>query len=397
MSLNSRASDGVARASHLSKRNCGEPLRQRQKTPRPLVAIALPGGNSVELAVQIVKNVSGFDFLLYAPDIRAKHRDQLEMQRVRYTTDFVFFLMQSHFYSAALTLGCLPHTSHMRVVLAVSMMRQMGIPVIDVQHGLFQWGVNFIDRSVRQGFASNAGISLPIETLADLQVTWGGPDGIGYPHAVPGDADQEDRGTFALVATNTNWHIYSDEERAHLMRILQHAFEWLPDVPFIWKPHPAEFAEQNSRIFSLIADVRANPRKYPNVRLVDPHDSVDRSLSEIVSRAALVIATLGTAVLDCELWKRPCAVYKSPAVTPLLPELEAVTTFSTFDELIDLLGAAERAIAPPVTGQLAPFRPDRLESILSQMITARSSERTPKDSLGIVLDHIALARSIGVI
>lgn len=366
--------------------------KNSQEQHRPLIGVMLPGLNAAEIFLANAESLRDFDFLVYIPSINTKLRKSLERAGVRFTTEIAFFILNSAHFDAGMTFGCLPHVAHRNVLLLTAMMREIGVPVIDIQHGLYQWGINFTDDSREVGFSGTSGISLPISTMADLQITWTGENAVGYPrykkifHPAP-----KPHGPI-LIATNTNWHIYTNEDRYRLLRMFSELFASLPRTRFVWKPHPAEFNPANSILREMIKEIQEKPQTFPNVTIVGGGATEQATLTELIGDCRAGIATIGTAVIDFEMLHKPCAIFDCPAVSELNGDLVYADTFRTFNQLIAWINNLDEETKAPVTGQLKLFDPSALAHHMKEAISAADArQRTAKNLLPILIRYQKLA------
>lgn len=374
----------------------GSHLPSEGRNMRPLVGVPLLGSSGFELFSACAEELACFDFFVYLPQETESAKSWFHRHGIRYTTDLEFFLFNIPSLDVALTFGALPHRSHTRVLLAVSLLRELGIPTIDIQHGLFQWGINFHEDSLKQGFGQDAGISLPIRTTADVQLTWNGTNAIGYPRFRSAAVPSSEQDEFILIATNSNWHIYTQEDRCLLSTTFRQLFDDMYQTRFVWKPHPAEFSRANTSLAALIDEIRNSPNKFRNVRLVPGGGARSSPLTELVGRCRAGIATLGTAVIDFEMNQRPCCVFDSPATRSFARSMPSADSFERYESLLAWLSNIDGKTRPPITGQLRPFEPAALNSHLLRAIDTRRS--APKAELRScipsIVRHTDLARRL---
>lgn len=377
----------------ISRTTQGLPHLPAPSTEAPIIAIVLPSPNPLELVECLVPHLSDYRVLLYVNGMNPTLEARVRALGLFYTTDFDFFLMQAPNVSLVLTFGALPHPAHIHVNLAVSLFNDLKIPVMDIQHGLFQWGVCFSDTSLRQGSDFESGCSLPMNTVADVQVTWAGPDGIGYPRCAEATTQQETSlkndtiQPYILLATNTNWHIYHEEERHRLKLILREAFLDFPDIHFVWKAHPAENSPTLMSVHSLIEEVRDD---FPNVEIARSVAEGGKSLTELIQHCHAGICTVGTSLIDFELFGKPCLCFETHAVKKLISSLPQIETFSSRYELKAKLSTVVTSGVVPKTGQMLSFRPDKL---IAKIASHARQTRHPSP-LSASLRAVALAKQL---
>lgn len=376
-----------------SKPKKGIPFLSPSVSEVPIIGVVLSSPNPLELVECLTPHLRNYRVFLFVDGINEDLEARITKLGLYYTTDFNFFLMQVPQMSLALTFGALPHPAHLRVNLAISLFNELDIPVMDIQHGLFQWGVNFSDTSLRQGPDNQSGCALPMDTVADVQVTWTGPKGIGYPRyndqiAEQSQSPQEQMvAPFVLVATNTNWHIYQEEERQRFKQILRHTFLSFPQVSFVWKAHPAENNPQLTSLHPLIEEARND---FANVEIARSVAQGGKTLTELTRECQAGISTVGTALLDFEMFRKPCLCFESRAVQELVASMPALETFKSLQMLQEKLPHLASSRAVPQTGQLSHFDPDRFRELVER--TARRTQS--KTALSACLNTIALTKQL---
>jgi len=361
---------------------------------RPMIGVLLPGTNALEIFAATAETATDFDFFVYIPRVDFKAQHTLKRLGVRYTCELSFFILHTPTLDAALTFGCLPHPAHNNVLLLTALLKELAIPVLDIQHGLYQWGINFTDTSLEQGFTGEAGISLPMKTQADYQVTWTGENAIGYPRYKGAPPAPNVPNGPILVATNTNWHIYSEEDRQTFIRTLHLLFTRLDTVRFIWKPHPAEMSPNNVAVNDFMDLIRRS-RRYRNVEVFTQNHLEPVTLTDLIRGCRAGIATVGTAVIDFEMLGKPCAIFDSPAVRALNARLSHADTFHSFESLLAWFDRLDEATRPPVTGQLKPFDERAFSAIVHKAIALTAKRKLKTEAhLPIVLKYTGLSKAL---
>jgi hypothetical protein len=362
---------------------------------KPILGVLLPGTNALEIFAATAETVTDFDFFVYIPRVDFKAQHTLNRLGVRYTSELNFFILHAPTLDAALTFGCLPHPAHNNVLLLTGLLKELAIPVLDIQHGLYQWGINFTDTSLEQGFAGEAGISLPMKTQADYQVTWAGENAVGYPRCKASATTLAATDGPILIATNTNWHIYSEEDRQTFIRTLHLIFTRLESVQFVWKPHPAEMSPNNIALNEFMESIRQSPTKYRNVEIFTQNKLEPVTLTDLIRGCRAGIATVGTSVIDFEMLGKPCAIFDSPTVRALNDSLSYADRFHNFESLLAWFDRLDENTLPPVTGQLKPFSESAFSDIVNKAITLSEKGRSKVgEPLPIVLKYTGLSKAL---
>lgn len=360
------------------------------------VGVILPGNNPLELFFAVREGLPHHDYFVFAPGLSEANKAKLKGLGVRHTNDLSTFLMLSESLECALSFGLLAHEAHIQPLIAASLLREMSIQIIDIQHGLFQWGVNFSDSSVQQGFSKGAGVSLPYATEADIQLTWNGENAIGYPrmHATRSRRQGPSGSQVITIATNTNWHIYSAEEQIRLREILRQLFLDLPHQTFAFKPHPAETSAKKSLLFDLVAEISTNRKTFANVQVVPSLQDGGQTLTDLIKNSDSGIVTAGTSIMDFELFGIPCVAFECRSTSMLLNSLSNIETFSNYDELLSFLSRTDPKIGVPETGHLRTFDPDALNHTIETCCDEpRHSDQ--HNNLKLRLEHMMIARQLG--
>ena len=228
--------------------------------------------------------------------------------------------------------------------------RTLGIPIVDVPHGLFQPARNMTDNSVVIDHASGIhGMGDIIPSFADTSVSWFGEDGVGYPRFQPWKTKNSSLvlPSYTVVTTNTNWYIYSTEDRRRLFHSLFSYMEKNSDRLFIWAMHPSENTDgQYAQIVSNRRPVNCLIYGLLDDILFDGLATTE----DLIAHAESGITTLSTCILDYEIHKVPLHVFDCRGSKKLVDSMESVSTFSNEHDL-------ENAPIKPITGYLEPYNP----------------------------------------
>ena len=343
---------------------------------------------SLTIALSIVETFADELFVLYYRNI-----DELDewfsLPPNLYTTDdreFIMLNMPSFKY--IMTFGALPHVNHLEMVVLHSLCRSIGVPTFDMQHGLFQLGINYRDdvRHISFKSAPGHGLPLPTQTLAETQLTWGEPFNIGYPRVSLKYKRSLVGSGYCAVVTNSNWSLYSDLERTRLGVALYTTFRHYSDIKFLWKPHPAERGD-NSPVINSFFESGALP---PNVEVAQGADSSNDFLERVIEVCDFGIATVGTSLLEFQRYSKPVLVFDCKSVAHLIGEIPEATTFSDADELGDMIVKIARGSAG--VGRIRTQYKSELDRIALRSALDDSLGKSSPASANIkdVLEHMDL-------
>ncbi|TKF30068.1 hypothetical protein [Enterovibrio norvegicus] len=292
------------------------------------IGFILAGSTPLDLIIPLVKGCKKFEYFVYCPKLTESQKRNLSINNIKFSTEYEFVMLNLPAFNVLITFGLLPHLAHKQVIKLCSLFKKIGGEVIDFQHGLFQWGINFCDNSIEQGFTPEAGISLPIRTLASEQLTWFGENGLGIPKI----RYNTENSNFTLIVTNTNWHVYKIEEKIRLARIIYYYVKENPNIEFVWKPHPAEFNVNLTVIFSHFCF-----DDLPNLKITT-HGEKGQSLEELISTCNNIIATVGSSLIDAQIYNKPTTVYRCSSMSHLISQFKCIESFDSLDELREGFG-----------------------------------------------------------
>lgn len=241
--------------------------------------------------------------------------------------------------------------------------RRLKIPVMGIQHGLFQLGLNQRDRGAH-GTISYSGpvFSMPMRPVCDVMLDWfDGANGIGYARdtSVVLGAKREDS---VLIAANLNWHIYTRDERMAFVTAVLQLVKQFPDQKFIWRMHPNE--KTSPQFQEMRTVIQAAVEELDNLEIPDsllPTES-------LIARALLLITTPSTLILDAEASACPTVIYKCTANASLVTAIGHGSSFTNYLELhkifVDALADVQSCVLS--TGLLKPFNEGRFVELVEQ-------------------------------
>ncbi|WP_299595805.1 hypothetical protein [uncultured Microbulbifer sp.] len=254
------------------------------------------------------------------------------------------------------------------------------LPIVEVPHGLYQWGYNLSDDSKVIKLASNTfGAGREVPTYADHQITWFGNLGVGYPRSSgssvrkAGDSVVPD---YAVITTNTNWYMYGDEHQRSLIQAIFQKARVNSHELFIWCMHPSEVVGKG--VFSYI-----NSFKPSNLFIYGLTEDIYfhglDTTEDVISRAKYGISTVSTCLIDYERFGIPVHVFHTNNLSEIYETLSGVSFFSNAEQLV--------ASSPSVlsTNQLKTYDVKEFDRLLSKFSGSyAANERKNKLLLGIL-------------
>jgi len=238
----------------------------------------------------------------------------------------------------------------LKVLIDLSM--RYKIPIIDVPHGLFQFGHNFWDDSEIIHLAScDYGAGGWVDSFCSSQINWfkDSPNGPGYPRfSSKISRKQTCVPDFTLLTTNSNWYLYDKAwQRSLLAFITTYAFENLNEL-IIWSPHPAEV--QNSPVLSYYIDNLLPPNLFVYGKQNQLNFYGLECTEDLIACCQKGITTVSTCIVDYELYKKDIVVLSSHSTQNLVASLKNVSSINLPDQLRDGIDFAK-----PKTGYLFPY------------------------------------------
>ncbi len=352
-------------------RGKGRPLPRPGRKARPLVLLILQGAHHLELYRAILAQCRAVDWICLIHGIEAIPRERLLDCHATHGTRF-FSDMQTaiqHFgdIDAVVTTFAIPHPAHLPYLPMVALAYELGLPVFELQHGLFQIGFSYDLTSPIIGPRAQGALSgLPVRNLVAEQLRWWGPGAIGYPPYCAGVLDEsagppdERRDGPVAILTNFHWDLLGPEETAAAYDLVARAILRLPEVPFVLAPHPSETA---GLLFRRLTERLARAGA-GNWRVLPASDSAGRRA--LLRDCTLAVSSASTVLLDLEMGDVPTAVFGLDCMEGLYDLFESCVRLRNAEALVDCIRhRVEDGWRPTLrTGCLVRFAPRRLEERL---------------------------------
>jgi|GEM_PF-2013367 len=234
---------------------------------------------------------------------------------------------------------------------------KLEIPIIELPHGLVQSGYNLDDTSRLINLSSYyEGIGSSLPSIASLRLGWYGKYSVGYPRSVV--TKQTTNRTvpkFTLITTNTNWFLYSVEEKRIFFNSVFKYAEANPNHLFIWSPHPAETNEQTYS-HSISALRPANVLIYGLMKDIY-FDGIENS-NDLAAFCEDGISTVTTCILEYEMHNKSVHIFSTPGVAQIIERFHKAKTFTSIADL-------NAPAAPVHTGMLERYDPLKFDEYLS--------------------------------
>ncbi len=300
---------------------------------------------------------------------------------VRFTNDMNWVMLNADLLGLVITSFGLPLKQHELSFPLIHQMIQLNIPVLGIQHGMFQWGINFADEA--KFFTSTslvntvigAGAIYPLRFFADEMILWYGENGIGYPRMTKTNLSNYKtlcQCNFTLLVTNLNHHIYSPEELHLFYTSVSTLINNYPDNQFFWRPHPAEIGCRKSVFDMFYQNVFSHAK---NMRILDSqvnkcnfHPMDDEPTEHLIARAKNIISMPSTVLLDAEMYQKPTLLFETYSNKDMIKAFKKVTVFNSKETLLstfeEVLKKPESAVME--SGMLEPFSAIEFEKIVKR-------------------------------
>lgn len=360
------------------------------ESDKPIVIILLQGEHHLVLYENIFKLCTGFRWVCVLPDV-AKLSTQLIFRfynryGVQFFSDHATALANFHAIDAVVTTFAIPHRAHLKFVRFIALAEEIGIPVFELQHGLFQLGISAseVGPIIGSGMA-NALTALPAPNLVGRQLRWNGIDSIGYPpysDDIFAIASQSRRVTDpTLITTNLHWNIFTPADVVRISDIIAKAVLSLPDVDFIHIPHPSELSKPHMNELAT----RLMKAGATNYSIQRPKNSAE--MVEAIVGARVCLSTISTMLLDMEMMNTPTLVMPGQRQHDMVARFEHSVSVYDKGRIADELKNIYYHNSNPliITGALQPFSPSKLTQTLKCAI-----EKNPRSKeLGLIVRAVA--------
>lgn len=320
------------------------------------ILILLQNGGMMTLCAPLLRALSEYHVTVFIPPRRGQHVARLHpgLAHVAVTDEEGTLLLNMHRFGLVITTLGIPCNVQMYVAgLLLEAAHACGIRVLEIQHGMFQWGHLFTDiRPVlsdpaRAGGSHGLGRSV---NMHDAYIPWFGENAIGYPLSeLPKAA-----GKGVLVATNLHWHIYTVAERLAFRDAVVQAARKRPDTLFLWKPHTGDYDLVSGWVKAAsLANLLITPR------------NESRSFEAIAQDFSMAVSMPSTVLLSLEAMGLPTAIFSCAGNAEMIRQFTSGHFFSTTEELDAMLDSEAFQVAA-VSGFLLPFNPTAWQAAVAQ-------------------------------
>ncbi|MEW4400058.1 hypothetical protein AB1J06_15340 [Agrobacterium tumefaciens] len=284
---------------------------EASKKLRPIVLLVMQGGHHLNLYRNLFVLCQDVSWICFLPEIQKVSRDVVEELYdnfgVQFFTDRQTAIAHFGTIDAVITTFAVPHRAHTPHLRFVALAYELGIPVFELQHGLFQLGISSSEASPFVGSGISGALNgLPVPNMTDRKLRWSGEGAIGYPPFAESVYEDSSRlrcaGDHTLILTNLHWNILSEEDVGHICDMIVKAVVSLPEISFMMVPHPSELDKPHlKRLRARLQSANAQ-----NIRIIRP-DSADE-MSDLIKSSRMALSTVSTVLLDLEMYEVPTLI-----------------------------------------------------------------------------------------
>lgn len=362
-----------------------------KKKEKPIILLILGGEFHLDLYASLLETNQEFNWAVFIKDIAKIPNKRLSDLNSKFGTYFFTdrATALAHFgdIDAVITTFAVPHAAHLYYLEFAALACEMGIPVFEIQHGLFQIGISYSEESFLVGSGDKKHLArnaLPVRNLAPNTLRWFGENAIGYPpytDAVRADSsylhdEMEEEGPpeKILYLTNFHWNLLDAQQRDHGYSMITKSILALPDGNHVISPHPAEVQSPLFRnMVKTLEDENAT-----NFEIVRPESAEHRIT--MLRQTKVAVSSISTVLLDLEMMGIPTLLFDLPGFRSLQQGLEEFTAVSDGSTLVrQLKHVLYSEYFPELhTGKLKPFNRQALVDSLHGEIHAGSMTMAEK-------------------
>ena len=301
-----------------------------------------------------------------------KLSEEYTASNIIFSNNIIDAYLRIDVFSAVITTFAIPHRAHIKGIQLFSVCSQLGIPFFELQHGMFQIGVNYQEHAgiVGDGFYGAAS-ALPVRNFHDKLLSWSDEDGIGYPGYF--NLQRSSDLKYCLILSNMHWNIYGEVDQTLFFESVHAVVRANPKTQFIWKPHPSETSKRTEKYFQP-----ASENAYPNLILMTHEVMMEQGLTteSLIRDCSYAISSISTVLMELEMYKKKVAVFAPSVASGLWTQIKTATKFVYPGELVKIFPKLARKTAPEglfESGLLKAFEPEKLRYEL----TKRMPENLP--------------------
>lgn len=356
-------------------------------TSRPkMVLFYINGKHHFPLISPIIKANTDIDFFIHSHGATEEDYRRSELFRQE-NSHFVAALSRLQYklnlFGAYISTDMHAAAAHAYSLRLAKTFFLLGVPVFELQHGMFQIGLHYYDKPYRELFWDD---SLPTKSFASRVLAYYPVSNsiathtvIGYPPYTTPQPESR-TGEYILVLSNMHWNTYTHDERYNFYKAVFDYANCHPKERFIWKVHMGEV--KNTLCKAIVLSMF---EIFPHLRerIVFAHEQEIMPLiplSEIIAQSKSVISTPSTVLLDCEIHSKRVAVFSCETNRALTSKLKSASLFGNAKELDNCMSNGP---LPLKSGLLLPYDNAAFRKVIDE--NYHVTEKNQSEWLDIVL------------
>jgi hypothetical protein len=284
-----------------------------------VILVSIQQAHDVRLAKALLRALGDcFEFFLLFGSEALKR--EFGQPPSRYGVDALVCLLNAHNFELAVSFSGACDTRSLENVLLLSFFNEVGIATLEIQHELFQQGLEGQALGARAAAHSDAEHGLRLAYAANSLLEWSGDDGIGYLASELPVEPLSLRGPFVLITSHRD---HPARARYQLAIAMLELAAKHPELQFVWRPDHGEGEDpQASAALSMLDDYAVS-----NLR-------VERRLptESLIAACQVGITTVTSRLVDFQLHDKAVLVHVSERDASLA-EMLCIPTFARAAEL----------------------------------------------------------------
>lgn len=279
----------------------------------------------------VVMELNDCYFIISSHSVDEKDFYKHEVSRLDnaiWVDDHDLILSKISSFDILMTFDALLVQGHKDGLNVVEEAKKFNLPIMELQHGLFQVSINAFHQPAVNNFFDE---SLIVRSAATHRLTWfDNPNGIniGYPlfdgRTIP--TPQNVSKPIVSIFTNLHWKARSRGNRVKILFDILNFIKNHPNIHFFWKRHHGELLDKNTIEDVGIVEKLIGQQmiELDNLVLVDNEIEPTRLL-EFSTHA---ISTVSTVLLDIEMYHLNCAIIADETTINLLDTFDGFIIFN---------------------------------------------------------------------
>lgn len=323
------------------------------------------GCHHFHLVYNLVKNNPDYHFYFVSNFVKREDYIKSPLYALKnsfYIDDFDNLFCKLPLFGLYLTTDAQMTAAHRFSLNLSRLFSNMSVKTVELEHGLFQLGVDYFDVPEGYRFYND---SLPTNVIADTFLSYvqekkiKNSVAVGYPPYTNQEANYY-KGCYTLILSNLHWETYSQVEKYNFYQTVINLVMDFPDHLFIWRRHPGEIVNSSCR--KMLMDLlNVLYPKHSNL-LWEGGLTEKIATEDLIAKCENVITTPSTTLLDCEICQKDTYVYACKTNACLIEKLKIKSVFGSLSELKNIFN--NKALLK--TGKLQLYKNEAFRSVIEK-------------------------------